>query len=191
MSENLRNNFIFKRGPVVKNELFEGIMGLSEYKEYQKLLTTKDRENMVLISITEPVGSTYLCPVDSPTRSPYLSEVSPIFTAGYHDVLETKFWDVETQVGNYKPITKDQGKVIKEFIEKNKDKKFLIHCRAGMSRSAAVGKAVECLVKFNGDVYEYRSSHSDIDDFVRYEYNPTVFDAICKNDEYKDCEDVE
>jgi hypothetical protein len=180
MSENLRNNFIFKRGPVVKNELFEGIMGWREYKGYQELLTIKDREHMVLISITEPEES-----------SPYLSEESPIFTVGYHDVLEIKFWDVEWQVGNYKPLTKTQGKEIKEFIEKNKDKKFLIHCRAGMSRSAGVGKAVECLVKFNGDVYEYRTSHSDIDDFERYEYNPTVFDAICKNDEYKDCEDIE
>jgi predicted protein tyrosine phosphatase len=169
------NSFNFKRGPVINNDLFYGIMGWKEYKDFSQHITKDERKDLVLISITEPEE-----------KSMWLSVENPEFTEGYHDVLETKFWDVEYQIGEYKPLTKRQGKAIKDFIEKNKDKRFIIHCRAGMSRSAGVGKAVECIVNFDNDVYAYRTSHSDIDDFERYEYNPTVFDAICRNDEYQD-----
>ena len=38
----------------------------------------------------------------------------------------------------YRPLYEDDAHKILKFIEKNKDKNFLIHCRAGISRSAAI-----------------------------------------------------
>jgi predicted protein tyrosine phosphatase len=154
---------------IVQNDLFEGIMGQHEFKEYHKLLSTEDRKKLVLISITEPEAS-----------APYMSVDDPTSTIGFHDVLEIKFWDVEYKIGKYEPLTWEQGKIIRDFIVKNKDKKFLIHCRAGVSRSAGVGCAVECLVNHDGDVYNYYLSKSDIKNMPRYDPNLTVFDRIVK-----------
>lgn len=155
--------------PIVQNDLFEGIMGAHEFKEYQKGLSIDDRKNLVLISISEP-----------DTEEKMSDE--PVHVVGFHDVLEMKFWDIEYPIGHYEPLTWEQGKEMREFIVKNKDKKFLIHCRAGMSRSAGTGRAVECLVNHDGDIYAYCTSHSDIQDFQRYEPNLTVFDRIVKSD---------
>jgi predicted protein tyrosine phosphatase len=153
------------RAPIIQNDLFEGVMGLAEFLEYQKTLSLKDRENVVLISITEPDSDNYVSD-------------NPINTTGFHDVYEAKFWDVEEQIANYLPLTEEQGIELRKFIIKNKSKKFLIHCKAGMSRSAGVAKAVECIVNYQNDVYAYRTSKSEIDAFHRYSPNQTVFDKI-------------
>jgi predicted protein tyrosine phosphatase len=166
---------MFKRA-IIQNELFQGIMGIEEFKEYQTNLSLEDRKNIVLISITEPESSK-----EYPETK--LSETNEIYTIGFHDVLEMKFWDVEETIGKYEPLTDDQGQEIKDFIVKNKDKKFLIHCKAGQSRSAGVGLAVECLVNFNGSRYEYRTGKTDIYSYSRYSPNLTVFDKIIGKDE--------
>jgi predicted protein tyrosine phosphatase len=153
------------RAPVIQNNLFEGIMSENEFLEYQLGLSLKDRENIVLISISEP------------DNSKYVSD-NKVAVVGFHDVLEIKFWDVEEAVGKYTPLTDKQGVKIRNFIKKNKDKKFLIHCKAGQSRSAGVGLAVECLVNFNGSRYDYKTGKTDIYDYARYSPNLTVFDKI-------------
>lgn len=162
---------IFNTPTLIKTGIFEGVMGIDEYKEYQKSLTIKDRENIALISITEPETS-------SEYPQTKLSELNPILVLWYADVIEIKFWDIEDEIAGYKPLTDEQGKQLREFIIKNKDKKFLIHCKAGQSRSAAVAKATECLLLHNGDVYDYMTSSSLLSDFKRYQYNRTVFDKI-------------
>lgn len=156
---------MFKR-TIIQNELFEGVMGINEFLTYQETLTIEARQHIALISITEPDNNNYVSD-------------NKVQTIGFADVIETKFWDVEHPIGDkYLPLSAEQGKELREFISKNKDKKFLIHCKAGQSRSAGCAKAVECLVKFNGDVYEYRTSPSEIDKFDRYSPNQTVFDKI-------------
>ena len=75
-------------------------------------------------------------------------------------------------------ITNEQGLIIREFIEKHKDKRFMIHCAAGVSRSAGVGCAVECIVNFEGSAYYYQTGSSDIKAHSRYSPNYTVFRAI-------------
>ena len=51
-----------------------------------------------------------------------------------------KFYDIEHDIASYKAVTYDQAKEIFEFIEKNKGKKLVVHCYAGVSRSSAVGE---------------------------------------------------
>jgi predicted protein tyrosine phosphatase len=153
------------RAPFLQNDLFEGIMSKKEFLEYQAKLSLEDRANIVLISISEPYDSEFV----SDNKD---------YVIGFHDVLEMKFWDVEEGIGSYKPLSDRQGVKLRKFIKKNKDKKFLIHCKAGQSRSAGVGLAVECIVNFNGSRYDYRTGKTDIYDYARYSPNLTVFDKI-------------
>jgi predicted protein tyrosine phosphatase len=148
----------------LKNELFEGIIGKMDYLTLYDA-ETLDKFNTVLISIHDP--SSMLHP-DTKLQ-------------GFADVLQIQFWDIEEALGNYNPITAEQGKEIYNFIEKNKDCKFLVHCAAGQSRSAGVACAVECIVNFYGNVYEYQTGYSAVKSHPRYSPNYTVFDTIVKS----------
>jgi predicted protein tyrosine phosphatase len=131
-----------------------------------------DSTGCVLISITDP-DSDY---------------IGITIREKYDDVLNIQFFDVTentfVQINSTskllrEPLTFEQGRVIKEFILKNKDKKFAIHCSAGISRSAAVGCAINCLLDCNGDIYEYQTGYScAVKKHNRYHPNKTVFDRI-------------
>jgi len=151
--------------PYLKNDLFEGIVGKQEFI----LLSEEDvidKANTVLIAIHDPDAQLH----------------KPEHISGFKDVLELQFWDIEEQIGSYKPLSKEQGQNIFDFIKKNKDSKFLVHCHAGMSRSAGVACAIECIVNEDGNDYYYATSHSDVKAFNRYHPNYTVFDKIIKKD---------
>jgi len=151
--------------PHINNEDFVGIVGRGEFKLLVEH-TDIDRANTVCICIFDP------------DRSHHDDEL----LEGFADVLQIRFWDVEEAIGRIKPITAEQGLIIRKFIEKHKDKRFLIHCEAGMSRSAGVGQAVECIKHFDGNVFHFRTGFSAISEFSkktgRYHPNLTVFDAI-------------
>jgi predicted protein tyrosine phosphatase len=146
----------------IKNDIFIGIVSKQEFLQINKILKDNQKANIALISIHEP------------DNEGHKDEI----VAGYKDVLQISFWDIESDLLQYKTISKSQGKRIKDFIIKNIDSKFLIHCAAGVSRSAGVGMAVECLKLYNGNKYNYQTSKSDIKEHWRYSPNRTVFDAI-------------
>ena len=137
-----------------------------------------DKENLVLISIGEPTE-----------KSGYSQDIklSDEEVKDFKDSLRVAFWDIEEDFGDYKIITDEQAKEIQDFIIKNIDNKFIINCQAGKSRSAAVGKAIECITTFGiGEEakYNYKTSfNSEISKHSRYCPNLTVFDKIVK--EYK------
>lgn len=136
-----------------------------------------DKENLVLISIGEP-GEFYK-----------YSILSKEEVQGFKDVLQIEFWDIEEDFGDYKIITDDQAKIIQNFIlvnlQKDSETRFIVHCKAGKSRSAAVGRAIECIKFFGiGDEakYNYKTCfNSDICAHSRYTPNLTVFDKIVKD----------
>lgn len=134
-----------------------------------------DKENLVLITIGEPTEKTGY----SQERKLSDEEVK-----GFKDTLMIDFWDIEEDFGDYKIITDEQGKIIQDFIIKNIDNRFIINCQAGKSRSAAVGRAIECIKFFGiGDEakYNYKTSFkSEIDAHSRYCPNLMVFDKIVK-----------
>ena len=147
--------------PYLKNDLFEGIVGKMEY------LTLYDADAI------EKTGCALIC-IDDPGEADHPDDK----VQGFDDVIQIKFWDVEDPIGQYIPLSDEDGKVLREFIEKNKNKRFMIHCAAGMSRSAGCACAVECITQHNGDVYSYKTSHSDVTAFERYHPNWAVFDKI-------------
>ena len=70
---------------------------------------------------------------------------------GIRAVLKLKFDDVERDYKNEHCITKEDAENIVKFVNKNKNKvdKFIVHCEAGVSRSAGVGAAI--MKAINGD----------------------------------------
>lgn len=132
-----------------------------------------ESDNDCLISIT--------CP-DRPNLD---KEISGRFKT----VLETKFFDVTAHdeqtydlplCGGVKmcAIPHEEAQRVKEFILANRDKRFAVHCAAGVSRSAAVAEAIICLLDYNGDVYQFRTGDNPIKKHWRYYPNKTVFDRI-------------
>lgn len=155
----------------VKTELIECIISRDEMR---RMIYNNEiqKDKFVLISIGEP-GEIYKHTILRPDE-----------IHGFKDVLQIEFWDVLEDRENYKMITDEQGKIIQDFILKNINETFVIHCAAGISRSAGVGKAVECLKYFGaGDdaKYEYQTCFSSkIDEHKRYSPNLTVFNKIIK-----------
>ncbi len=68
------------------------------------------------------------------------------FKEKHENVLNLEFDDVEVEFeykgGVILPISEEQAKETFDFIEYNLGKDFLIHCKAGISRSAAVGRFI-------------------------------------------------
>ena len=89
------------------------------------------------------------------------------------DILEVRFWDIEEKIRNYDPIDEKEAEKIVNFILKHENSlkkrktKILLHCSAGVSRSAAVALAVKAIVDFEGEI----PKNCEILNFKRYKPN--------------------
>ena len=146
----------------VRSDILIGVIGKMDYLSLYYNDEIQDKENIALICILEPNVNNH------PNEK----------IEGFHDVIQTKFWDItEPRIKHgetYPCITKEQGLELKEFILKNKDKKFLVHCAAGKSRSAGTALAIECLVKYNGDLLEFNTSYSAVKSHTSNRYSPNL-----------------
>ncbi len=159
-AKSLNNKEVFS----VKTDLIKAIISRAEVMKYSEdnFKSLNINENTVLISITDP-KSNYL-PIEVQKQ--------------FNDVLNIQFWDVEEQIGNYKPINEEEALIIREFILKNKNKNFVIHCEAGISRSSGVGLAVLLICEFNCDKYLMATSYNPITSHHRYSPNYAVYDMV-------------
>ncbi len=63
--------------------------------------------------------------------------------SGWHNILRLVFDDIDHDDGEYVLCSEFHARAIIEFVERCNDEKvegILVHCRAGISRSAAVAK---------------------------------------------------
>ena len=148
----------------LNNDLFHAVYSEIDYLKDYNNDTIPNKEEIVLISIKNP------------GKLPHPKEK----IEGFADILQVQFWDIEETFGKYEAISKEIGKDIKRFIEKNREKRFLVHCAAGQSRSAGVACAVECIVNFDGNDYYYKTGSSDVKAHKRYSVNWAVYDSIIK-----------
>ena len=82
--------------------------------------------------------------IGEPEESEHYFQDSP-------QILNIDFWDVnDYEVEGIKGLTDEQAETIHNIIESNIGKDFYIHCRAGVSRSQAVGR-------FLSDIYGYET----------------------------------
>ena len=150
--------------PTVSNDVLLAVVGRREIA----FIPVVDKDNTVLISIAEPNDGNFVTQETKDT---------------YTECLSVEFWDILTpweimDTIIYDVIPDAIAKDIRNFIERHKDKQFVIHCKAGVSRSAAVACAIECIVNYNGDEVEYNKGDSEIKSHWRYHPNPTVYDKI-------------
>ena len=149
--------------PYVKNDIFEGIVGITEFKALSNdgLIPL----DTAVISIQDPVG----CLGGAPEA---------LDLSKFKNHIALRFWDTEYEDGKYSTISKKQAEELVTFIVTNVTSKFMIHCHAGMSRSAGVGHFVECLKRYDGDIYNFRIGGSTLSKFERYFPNSKVFERL-------------
>lgn len=144
-------------------------------KEIIELIDTNhDMSDLVLISISEPILEGY-----------HDETLTDSQVANFKDSIRVKFWDITDLIGHYDVISDETSLLLQQFIQSHISDRFIIHCRAGQSRSAGVGKAIECIKYFGiGETakYNYQTSFSsEIDAHPRYFPNLTVFNKLIKD----------
>lgn len=109
----------------------------------------EDRTKVAFISINETFSND-----DKPLFNEDRDNLRVLF---FDDVTE----DIQLNWGVAKAFTKEQGKIIIDFLNKMKDRDTLIvHCHAGISRSGAVGQFA---ADFYGiDYKEFRNTNPHI-----------------------------
>ncbi len=96
-------------------------------------------------------------------------------SVSFNDVIETTVnFDGEI----LEPMDIATANRILDFILENKDEKFFIHCNAGVSRSAGVATALECILGFDGDLSKFDLFDNAIYNHRRYTTNTFVRDTI-------------
>jgi predicted protein tyrosine phosphatase len=105
-------------------------------KKAEAFTDTKDSEKRILISITTPGES----------RSTGYCREAILHMDAWRDVLRLKFHDVEPELDGYDYVifSHDDVKKIFDFLKKHEDEidEVVVHCEAGISRSAAVSKFI-------------------------------------------------
>jgi predicted protein tyrosine phosphatase len=86
---------------------------------------------------TRPVKSTRLISISSPGSSPLPPEV----TERYSSTLVLQFYD-EREIDGGSPFTIEQARSLYDYLHTNAHTRYVIHCHAGISRSAAVALCV-------------------------------------------------
>ena len=110
-------------------------------------------------------------PVEEYHDEPFMST---IIGNGVYEILRVGFFDVD--LGNKGAIDKDMADMIADTVERNKNRKIIVHCDLGASRSVGVAAA---LAKFyNNDDMEYFNTPNMIPNMRCYRY---VLNALVKN----------
>lgn len=162
--EELKKNFISTSKIIC-------IVGQEELETYLEKNYIIKSDNFVAISVHEP---------DNEGMDETLLKNS------FNDYLKIAFWDIrqnlkETCNGErYYGITEEQGEEIFNFIIKNLDKQFVIHCKAGISRSAGIGVALEYIYNTTNQK-KYDIENNGITQFWRYKPNLFVTEKIIKH----------
>ena len=171
--ENVDVSEFIRERPVllsINTDIIEAIVS----KEEMRLVAEHENynsEDFVLISIQSPDDEDDLS----------------IHHKRFKDVLSIRFFDVEDDLGvksggfDVIPINDKDAKILADFIYKNKNEKFFIHCSAGQSRSAGTGLAIDAIVKHNGSKYNASQDYSEIKNHFRYGPNYVVYDKILEN----------
>lgn len=88
----------------------------------------------------------------------------PFFKDNHENVLNLFFDDVTEDLYNddfliCKAMTEDDAKKIIEFIDRNKDRNFIVHCSAGISRSGAVGTFITEYLEKDYKLFKEHNKH--------------------------------
>ena len=106
------------------------------------------------------------------------------FHRDHPNVLRLWFDDVEndyevspTNKGQNRAFTKEQAQQIIDFALDNRDREFIVHCTAGISRSGAVGQFLVDFLEGDKEYFKRRSSHISPNGHVSRTLNRLVWES--------------
>lgn len=121
------------------------IMSYKRFVEYQP---SDNKEDVVAIRI----GDT------PPIKDTATKRYSEVLSLGFYDIAEFKEdIDRKTPIGSNRLTEKDKI-IVDQFIDKNSDKSFVLHCEQGISRSAAFGFYVLERLGYEEELLELKQS---------------------------------
>ena len=158
----------------VKTDHIEAIISKDEVIGLLKQKRITELENTVIISISDPE---YIEDSRAPIQEKYLRQFDKFLRVKFFDeVSESYLSDDGIEVY---PIEQKELDLIVGFIKQNKDKKFIINCNAGVSRSAGIGLLVSAILGNFDDKYHFKTSFDDvISEHYRYSPNLTPLDKF-------------
>lgn len=164
----------------VNTKNIELIIGQDEFVTLSMLIKKEDLNKYNIISIYEPEETI----LPNELYTPFNSHLILIFSDIRHDIdkmLENNKIDKEKHsfLSNLE-IQNKQLDLLKEFIIDNKDKKFIINCHAGISRSSAIGYILEDIL--NESLEQKIIEQEKIISHWRYSPNKIIIEKFTNNE---------
>lgn len=160
----------------------ELIIGQDEFTTLSLLTKKEDLKKYNCISIYEPFESILPIELYENFNAHLILEFSDI-----RRDFRKMYKDNKISLDTYDSLEKDEIKnshldILRDFILNNKDKKFIINCYAGISRSAAIGYILEDLL--NKDINEKEIEQNKILSHWRYSPNKMIIEKFTKSEFY-------
>lgn len=136
-----------------------------------KNISRKRFEQINFYETSEKVSRDSHCYISIHSPEDYEITVPSINHSIWMDGIQLSFWDIDQDYKGMKTISLEQAEEIVNFILKihslPQEIHLIVHCFAGISRSAAVGKFVSDTLNLNFPNYE----HLQV-------YNSTVYSSL-------------
>lgn len=160
----------------------ELIIGQDEFTTLSLLTKKEDLKKYNCISIYEPFESILPIELYENFNAHLILEFSDI-----RRDFRKMYKDNKISLDTYDSLEKDEIKnshldILRDFILNNKDKKFIINCYAGISRSAAIGYILEDIL--NKDINEKEIEQNKILSHWRYSPNKMIIEKFTKSEFY-------
>lgn len=166
----------------IQTKNIELIIGQDEFTTLSLLTKKEDLKKYNCISIYEPFESILPIELYENFNSHLILEFSDI-----RRDFRKMYKDNKISLDTYDSLEKDEIKnshldILRDFILNNKDKKFIINCFAGISRSAAIGYILEDIL--NKDINEKEIEQNKILSHWRYSPNKMIIEKFTKSEFY-------
>lgn len=102
--------------------------------------------------------------IDDNTEYHYFKTSDNVFNIEFDDLDKEVLYRIGPEAVEqyeHRCMTEDQAKQMVEFILRNKDKNFYVHCSAGVSRSQAVIKFIHLNLSDDGRQFELNPRNND------------------------------
>lgn len=140
------DNWLLCRNTLPKSSII--VTNRWRFQEYAD--KAKDLSDIVFISISASKECAFDHFLDITEADHYLPESNRVLNLNFDDITED--FTFKNECGEditYHAISMSQAKQIIDFVDNNKRKHIILHCRAGKSRSVGVARAIfDCYSEF-------------------------------------------
>src|SRR5574344_2982825 len=167
-------NFNDMKFSSTKTKHIELIIGQEEFISLSLLTKKEDLNDFNIISIFEPTET--ILPIE--LYESFNSHLILIFADIRKKIEDTNLSLNEKEELSKLEIQNKDFEILKDYILNNKDKKFIINCQVGVSRSAAIGIILENLL--NDNQIDIDLETNKILSHWRYSPNPIILEKYLK-----------